>query len=440
MRGCSQDWTGSRLEIEAGRSLTSVAKGRFMDTMSHGASTCSYTMECIDRWASSRHARVSSFGTQLAVLRTMTSHSFFHIGVLSSIVFLGLAHSANAQVLVASDDEFAVPYGLTLVVETFGVLENDTLDDQNAGESGATAELLIDAIHGTLALATDGSFTYSPGLSFDGSDSFVYQAVSVGATPAVATVQLTACSGGPQIFTCWNETAFLAKVAELGHPSFEEGFEDDAIWGGVRSPNSALSVSNLGVEWRANDFDPTHTVPSAPPTPPPHQLTTGTGAALTGLWGAYDPLHGYAWGTPAECDIDNPPAHCQHHDGLTIRREAGLPPFFGFGGYFTGTHGANVGFVLDGDYLNPIGGGTLVVGPYVFFGVIDAGPTGFTELQFRELDGKIGQPLFIWADDFTILAEPSAARVPTLSPLVILALGFVLMFAASWQLHQPGRA
>jgi hypothetical protein len=378
---------------------------------------------------------------RLAFSHHMISHPDFRFGIFCSVLLLGVlgvlgtARSASAQVLVANDDEFGIPYGLTLLAEGFGVLENDTLDGENAGESGATAKLLVDVDHGTLALASNGSFTYSPGPSFDGSDSFVYQAVSGLATPASATVVLTACSRGPQLFTCWNETAFLAKAAELGHPILEEGFEDDAIWGAVRSPNTSLSVRSQGVAWRANDFDPTHTDPPAPPAPPPHQLTTGSGAANTGSWGAYDPQHGYAWGTSTDCDIDMPSDHCKHHDGLTIQRDAGLTPLYGMGGYFSGTHGANVGFVLDGDSLNPIGGGQISVGPSVFFGLIDAGPTGFSELQFRELDGKIGQALFLFADDFTILAQPLGAAVPALSPQALVGLGFVLMLMAGRRLR-----
>jgi hypothetical protein len=49
-------------------------------------------------------------------------------------------------------------------------------------------------------------------------DSFVYRAVFGGVSDQ-ATVTLTACSGGPQIFTCWKESAFLAKAVALGHPS-----------------------------------------------------------------------------------------------------------------------------------------------------------------------------------------------------------------------------
>jgi len=344
-------------------------------------------------------------------------------GILAWFI-VAVAGSAHAQVLLAEDDSFYVPLGEPLVIEAFGVLDNDTLDGESAGESGATAELVTDASHGTLALSSVGSFTYSPGATFDGTDSFVYRAVFATASDE-ATVTLTACGGGPQIFTCWKEAAFIAKADALGLPRFGEGFEDDAVWGAARSPNNLLSVNSRGFEWRANDFDPTHTDPPQPPPPPPNEITTGSGPARTGQWGIYDVEHGYATGTSVQCDIDNPPEHCLYHDGYTISRGTGSGPFYGAGGYFSGTHGANVAIVLDGDWQNPIGGGVVYVGDYHFFGVIDAGPTGFAEVQFRETDGKVGQLLLIFADDFTLLAEPTIA-VPTLDVPGIIGLGVLL--------------
>ncbi len=356
-------------------------------------------------------------------------------GYLALFFFLS-SGAANAQVLVAEDDIFEVPAGQTLVVEAFGVLENDTLDDESAGENGATAEFVSGASHGTLSLSANGSFTYSPGASFKGTDTFVYRAVFGGASDQ-ATVTLTACAGGPQIFTCWKKGAFLAKALALGHPSFTESFEDDAVWGPTRSPNTLLSVSSRGFDWRANDFDPTHVLPSLPPPPPPHQLTTGTGAAIFGQWGLFDPQHGYATGTEIECDIDNPPPECLYHDGFTMKRQAGESPFFGAGGFFTGFHGARVAIVLDGDWQNPIGGGVVGSGGSQFFGVIDAGPTGFTEVQFREVDGKIGQALFIWGDHFTLLSQP-VVPLPALGVPGIVALGLLLFVAGSGYLRRFG--
>ncbi len=350
---------------------------------------------------------------------------------------LGVVNAApvDAQVLLAEDDSYYVPAGETLVIEAFGILDNDTLDGESAGESGAMAEPepVVDPAHGTLALSPDGSFTYTPAASFDGTDSFVYRAVFATVSDE-ATVTLTACTNGPQIFTCWKEAAFLAKAAALGHPSFTEGFEDDAVWGLARSPDTAVRVNSRGFEWRANDFDPTHVDPPQPPPPLPNEITTGSGAARTDQWGIYDPGHGYATG-PLPCDIDNPPPHCLFHDGIAVSRGVGSNPLYGAGGYFSGSHGANVAIVLDGDWQNPIGGGIVSVGADPFFGVIDAGPAGFTEIQFRETDGKIGQALFIFGDDFTLLAEP-AVEVPALDLPAVLGLVLLLAIAGRFALRR----
>jgi hypothetical protein len=44
-----------------------------------------------------------------------------------------------AQELVAHDDVYGIPFGISLEVDPFGVLENDTLDGEPAGEAGAHA-------------------------------------------------------------------------------------------------------------------------------------------------------------------------------------------------------------------------------------------------------------------------------------------------------------
>jgi hypothetical protein len=325
------------------------------------------------------------------------------------------ASVAGAQSLTANDDLYSIPFGSpSLVVEAFGVLDNDDLDGEPAGEAGATAQLVSDVSHGTLSLASDGSFTYAPGPTFDGTDSFVYEAVYAAVT-SQATVTLSACSGGPEVFTCWKEGAFLAMAAAAGLPSFQEGFEDDAAWGAARSPATALTVSHRGIRWRANDFDPTHVEPPWPPDPPPNQITTGPGPARTGAYGVFDPEHGYAVGSIAECDVATPPANCFHHDGITVSPEPGAGPLHGAGGWFKPSSQADVAIVLDGDWQNPIGGG--LISGYQFFGVLDVGPTGFSEVQFREVDGRISDAFYVFADDFTVLAEPQDAFVPSVPAL-----------------------
>ena len=292
------------------------------------------------------------------------------------------AGAASAQV-VAVDDAYSVPFGEDLLVEGPGVLDNDTYNGEPAEDAGATVELVADATHGTLVLNADGSFSYSPGFDFAGLDSFTYEASAMGQT-GQATVTLSACDGGPPVYTCWMEAAYLAKLAELGIGTFQEGFEDDAAWGSVRTPDTAPTVVSQGITWQTNH-------------PASNEITTGGGAAVTGQWGVYDPNHGYATGTVGECDVDMPPEHCLFRDGVTGIRETGAGTLYGVGGYFTGTDKANLALILDGG--TPIGLGKISVGTEQFFGVIDI--TGFTSFRVEETDGKVGQERHVFADDFT---------------------------------------
>jgi hypothetical protein len=307
------------------------------------------------------------------------------------ILFCAFTTLVSAQVLEAVDDLYGIPFGITLEVEPFGVLENDLLDGENAGESGATAVLVSDVSHGTLNFFSDGSFTYSVGAGFAGSDHFIYRA-EFGSVSDEATVVLSACKGGPDLYTCWDETAFYDKVQELGFPIYQEGFEDESIWGHVRAPLSAASVVSQGIEWRSNHPDPPASNPISTTSGPPH----------SGLWAIDDPYHGYATGYPNECDVDNPPEHCLYHDGVTGIRVPGQEALHGVGGWFDGFYGARVAIFIDG--VGPYGGGHLTYA-HQFFGIIDARPAGFTEFQFREMDGKIGQALYIFGDDISIVGE-----------------------------------
>jgi hypothetical protein len=291
------------------------------------------------------------------------------------------------QTLVAVDDIFGVPYGDVLQVEAPGVLENDTFNGDPAEDHSATVVMLLDVSYGLLLLASDGSFTYEPDEFFPGVDSFTYEA-DVGGTTSQATVSLSACDTGPAVFTCWMEAPYLAKLDELGRGTLDEGFEDDAAWGSVRSPNTAPAVLSQGITWRTNH----------PAPPASNELTTGGGAATEGSWGVYDPNHGYATGTPGECDVDTPPEHCLFKDGVTGTRETGAGALYGVGGYFTGTTQANLALILDGG--TPIGLGKIGVGTEQFFGVIAT--AGFTTFRFEETDGKIGQLHLVFADDFSI--------------------------------------
>ena len=60
----------------------------------------------------------------------------------------GFAHAAN---LVAVVDNYGIPADKFLQVEAPGVLSNDTLDGQNAGDNNAVTAVLVSGVaNGTL--------------------------------------------------------------------------------------------------------------------------------------------------------------------------------------------------------------------------------------------------------------------------------------------------
>ena len=346
---------------------------------------------------------------------------------------------AHAAVLVANDDNYGIPATRVLQLDSLVILENDTLDDLNAGEGGATIELVTGVTGGTLSCpsggvlpsCTEGVFIYTPGPGFTGTDSFTYRAVFGADFSAPATVTLSACSGGPTIFTCWHETPYLDKLSEpsLGYSVFLEGFEGEA-WDIVRSPDlgesiTAAEITSKGITWTTNH-------------PLTNGITTGSGPARSGLWGGFDPDHGFATETdPTICDVDIVPTECRPHDGLSGKIQPGGDILHGVGGYITtgqSNPSPSIAIILDdGTTTNQIAVGKLPDTRHHFFGVIDT--AGFDGFEFRELDGKSGQELFIFGDDFLIatsgtvpannppalilLDERFVPAVPVVSPLTI---------------------
>ena len=93
---------------------------------------------------------------------------------------------------VAVDDlDYMVLEDQTLVIEAAaGVLANDF-----DAESDTLGAVLVDDVkHGTLALAADGSFTFTPAAEYSGNDSFTYRADDGDQRSAVATVTIAVTS------------------------------------------------------------------------------------------------------------------------------------------------------------------------------------------------------------------------------------------------------
>src|SRR5262249_44329418 len=73
---------------------------------------------------------------------------------------------------VVGDDSYSTREDTAITVNAPGVLANDGDVDGDP----LTAILVTGPAHGTLTLNSDGSFTYTPALNYNGPDSFTYKA------------------------------------------------------------------------------------------------------------------------------------------------------------------------------------------------------------------------------------------------------------------------
>ena len=296
--------------------------------------------------------------------------------------------------IVAADDAFGLPYQRPLLVEPPGVMANDTHDGNPAAESGGMVILVQPPAFGSLwceadnslQLCPDGSFSYSPDTAFPGQDSFRYQ-LHVSGVVAEATVVLSACESGPVVTFCWQEQAYREQLAAAGLAVISESFENEVVWSDSRSPLTQWQVSSQGVVWQSNHPQP----------PASNEISTGSGAAYQGQYGIFDPQHGTASGSAIQCDVDQPPAQCFYHDGVTGTSGSGNATLFATGGYFSAVGLANVQALLDESTVVPAG---KTGAGFQFFGVISTLP--FQRFQWREVDGKVGDPRLLFMDDFIL--------------------------------------
>ena len=111
----------------------------------------------------------------------------------------------------AVNDSYTTQQGVTLTVPAKGVLANDVSPDKGT----LTAQLVTTSAYGTLALAADGSFTYTATSGFTGADSFTYTAAdgTLKSTPATVTINVASSTGG---LVAANDT-FTVKISTSGN-------------------------------------------------------------------------------------------------------------------------------------------------------------------------------------------------------------------------------
>ena len=97
-----------------------------------------------------------------------------------------LVVDANNHVPQAVADFYLTPAGIPLNVSAPGVLANDSDADANP----LTAVLISNPTHGSLAIGSNGSFSYNPVVGFNGYDTFTYRAYDGTVSSSVAVVTL----------------------------------------------------------------------------------------------------------------------------------------------------------------------------------------------------------------------------------------------------------
>ena len=127
--------------------------------------------------------------TDLAIADASGSHTLiFAASGYTSVVSGSITVTPPAnQPPTAVDDQYTTAVGTVLTVDAPGVLANDT--DPEGGT--LTAGVVDQPANGSLALASDGSFTYTPNAEFTGQDTFTYVAGDGTDASAPATVTIS---------------------------------------------------------------------------------------------------------------------------------------------------------------------------------------------------------------------------------------------------------
>ncbi len=354
-----------------------------------------------------------------------------HFTNLASILALLALISGTAQAAIGvNGDTYSIPSDGVLLVEADGLIANDTMDDVDGSPqfvldiaSNISLSVISPPSQGSLtcpgvvgtAICQDGSFQYSVDpTAFTGVDSFTYRLeVNIGLPSyefAEASVTLTACTSAGTVTTCWSEGGFFDALAALEDPANpyyvkHEGFEG-AAWSSYRSYqdanfnwiyNGATTITSNGIDWSSNH-------------PATNIISTSTGALLSGQYGVFDPDHGYATNTSVgECqalEAADPngvvPEQCLPHDGFSASSASTM---YAVGGYIKGSNSAaNISVATNGGAFTNIG--KLVTPAHQFYGIIDT--NGFNSFRFHDIDGKTGQPLYIFGDDFYLVTRDVA--------------------------------
>ncbi len=166
----------------------------------------------------------------------------------SNIATVTITVNAVNHAPVAMNDSYSVNQDSTLTIAAAGVLGNDTDADGNA----LTAAQVVTAAHGTVALAANGSFTYTPTAGFMGTDSFTYVANdgTIDSNIATITITVNAVNHAPvavndSYSTDEDTTLTIAGAGVLGNDADADSAALNAVLG-TAPANGTLTLNTNG--------------------------------------------------------------------------------------------------------------------------------------------------------------------------------------------------
>jgi VCBS repeat-containing protein len=147
-------------------------------------------------------------------------------GSLTSSAAASFNVAAVNDAPVANNDSYVTDKNTTLTVAAAqGVLANDTdIDSAAASLTAALVGANGGALHGTVTLNSNGSFTYAPASNYTGTDSFAYRTSDGSANSSNATVNLTInaspVANGDSFTTPYDAALTLAPAQLLGNDTY----------------------------------------------------------------------------------------------------------------------------------------------------------------------------------------------------------------------------
>ncbi len=156
---------------------------------------------------------------------------------------------------IAVDDSFSTDLDTELVVAAPGLLVNDTDIDSSITVNTTPVD---DVDNGTLVLAADGSFTYTPDAGTSGTDSFSYEVTALDGGVSTATVSITVFAGTTNtrpeaiddLVTTDEDLAVIIRTSDLlANDSDADGDTLTIPFASVSTPTNGTLVDSGNGSW-----------------------------------------------------------------------------------------------------------------------------------------------------------------------------------------------